>query len=42
MPFPNGRSTILVEQPSYHLYMDYLKPMNFRQWASKEQRMALI
>lgn len=25
MPFPNGRSTILVEQPSYHLYMDYLK-----------------
>ena len=25
MPFPNGRSTILVEQPSYHLYMDYIK-----------------
>lgn len=25
MPFPNGRSTILVEQPSYHLYMDLLK-----------------
>lgn len=25
MPFPNNRSTILVEQPSYHLYMDMLK-----------------
>ncbi len=25
MPFPNNRSTILVEQPSYHLYMDLLK-----------------
>ncbi|WP_374964762.1 PLP-dependent aminotransferase family protein [Lysinibacillus sp. RS5] len=25
MPFPNNRTTILVEQPSYHLYMDYLK-----------------
>ncbi|MGE7091504.1 PLP-dependent aminotransferase family protein [Lysinibacillus sp. NPDC048646] len=25
MPFPNQRTTILVEQPSYHLYMDYLK-----------------
>lgn len=25
MPFPNGRSTILVEQPSYHLYMDFIK-----------------
>ncbi len=25
MAFPNGRSTILVEQPSYHLYMDLLK-----------------
>ena len=24
MPFPNNRSTILVEQPSYHLYMDLL------------------
>lgn len=25
MPFPTNRTTILVEQPSYHLYMDYLK-----------------
>ncbi|WP_335869434.1 aminotransferase-like domain-containing protein [Bacillus sp. 2205SS5-2] len=25
MPFPNNRTTILVEQPSYHLYMDFLK-----------------
>ncbi|MET4563398.1 DNA-binding transcriptional MocR family regulator [Lysinibacillus parviboronicapiens] len=25
MPFPNQRTTVLVEQPSYHLYMDYLK-----------------
>jgi DNA-binding transcriptional MocR family regulator len=25
MPFPNNRSTILVEQPSYHLYLDMLK-----------------
>ncbi|WHY88628.1 PLP-dependent aminotransferase family protein [Neobacillus novalis] len=25
LPFPNNRSTILVEQPSYHLYMDMLK-----------------
>ncbi|TQR34297.1 PLP-dependent aminotransferase family protein [Lysinibacillus sphaericus] len=25
IPFPNNRTTILVEQPSYHLYMDYLK-----------------
>lgn len=25
MPFPNNRTTILVEQPSYHLYMDMLK-----------------
>ncbi|MBK3496537.1 PLP-dependent aminotransferase family protein [Viridibacillus sp. YIM B01967] len=25
MPFPNKRKTILVEQPSYHLYMDFLK-----------------
>ena len=25
MHFPNNRSTILVEQPSYHLYMDLLK-----------------
>lgn len=27
MPFPNNRSTILVEQPSYHLYMDLLKTL---------------
>ncbi|UNK17891.1 PLP-dependent aminotransferase family protein [Paenibacillus sp. N3/727] len=25
MPFPNHRTTILVEQPSYHLYMDFIK-----------------
>ncbi len=25
MPFPNQLTTVLVEQPSYHLYMDYLK-----------------
>lgn len=25
MPFPTNRTTILVEQPSYHLYMDYFK-----------------
>ncbi|MED4455820.1 PLP-dependent aminotransferase family protein [Metabacillus fastidiosus] len=25
MPFPNNRKTILVEQPSYHLYMDFIK-----------------
>ncbi|MFC0272359.1 PLP-dependent aminotransferase family protein [Metabacillus herbersteinensis] len=25
MPFPNNRKTILVEQPGYHLYMDFLK-----------------
>lgn len=25
MPFPNNRSTILVEQPSYHLYMDMVR-----------------
>ncbi|MGE7623427.1 PLP-dependent aminotransferase family protein [Viridibacillus sp. NPDC096237] len=25
MPFPNNCKTILVEQPSYHLYIDFLK-----------------
>lgn len=25
MPFPNRRTTVLVEQPSYHLYMDFIK-----------------
>ncbi|MCR8655946.1 aminotransferase-like domain-containing protein [Paenibacillus endoradicis] len=25
MPFPNNRTKILVEQPSYHLYMDFIK-----------------
>ncbi|MED4073937.1 aminotransferase-like domain-containing protein [Priestia endophytica] len=25
MPFPNHRKTLLVEQPSYHLYMDFIK-----------------
>ncbi|TFE00185.1 PLP-dependent aminotransferase family protein [Jeotgalibacillus sp. R-1-5s-1] len=25
MPFPNGRSRILVEQPGYHLYLGYLE-----------------
>ncbi len=25
MPFPNGRSTVLVEQPSYNLYLNYLE-----------------
>ncbi|PEC44509.1 GntR family transcriptional regulator [Priestia megaterium] len=30
MPFPNNGSTILVEQPSYHLYMDMLKTYGIR------------
>lgn len=30
MPFPNNGSTILVEQPSYHLYMDMLKTYGMR------------
>ncbi|MDD1516136.1 aminotransferase-like domain-containing protein [Priestia megaterium] len=30
MPFPNNGSTILVEQPSYHLYMDMLKIYGIR------------
>ncbi|OYN67549.1 aminotransferase-like domain-containing protein [Bacillus safensis] len=25
IPFPNGRQTILVEQPGYHLYLQYLE-----------------
>ncbi|MCK0473974.1 PLP-dependent aminotransferase family protein [Halalkalibacter sp. APA_J-10(15)] len=25
MPFPNNRTDILVEQPSYHLYLEYLQ-----------------
>ncbi|MGE7837351.1 PLP-dependent aminotransferase family protein [Viridibacillus arvi] len=28
MPFPNNRKTILVEQPSYHLFLDFLKTYN--------------
>lgn len=30
MPFPNNGYTILVEQPSYHLYMDMLKTYGIR------------
>ncbi|MFB8733232.1 hypothetical protein ACEQPO_02645 [Bacillus sp. SL00103] len=25
IPFPNGKQTILVEQPGYHLYLQYLE-----------------
>ncbi|MNI07376.1 putative HTH-type transcriptional regulator YdcR [compost metagenome] len=25
MPFPNGKSKILIEQPGYHLFIDYLQ-----------------
>ena len=27
MPFPNNRMNILVEQPSYHLYLEYLQTL---------------
>ncbi|PFO67916.1 GntR family transcriptional regulator [Bacillus cereus] len=25
IPFPNGNKTVLIEQPTYHLYIDYLE-----------------
>ncbi|AHX18642.1 PLP-dependent aminotransferase family protein [Bacillus cereus] len=25
IPFPNGNETVLIEQPTYHLYIDYLE-----------------
>ncbi len=25
IPFPNGKETVLIEQPSYHLFIEYLK-----------------
>lgn len=28
IPFPNGKQTILVEQPGYHLYLQYLEKIN--------------
>ncbi len=28
IPFPNGRETVLIEQPSYHLFIDYLQMHN--------------
>ncbi|EEK73240.1 hypothetical protein bcere0007_25540 [Bacillus mycoides] len=28
IPFPNGHSTILIEQPSYHLYIEYVEINN--------------
>lgn len=40
-PFPNGKQTILIEEPSYHYYVDYLKSMNVKVLTIKRDEMGI-